>query len=166
MNTTTAVPTVLRDLWRQRSGVLASNVAMGGREHREIAHAAALIRQDYQDRFLIELIQNANDQALRGGVHDSTVMVIRSKLLLAVSNGGQAVTSGNLERLSSLADSDKTGVLIGNKGVGFKAVYQVTDAPEMFSAAEASHTSVSVCADFGVGLALEQHPFENSALRS
>jgi hypothetical protein len=54
--------------------------------------------------------------------------------VLAVANGGQAVTARNLERLSSLADSDKTGVLVGNKGVGFKAVYQVTDAPEVYSA--------------------------------
>jgi hypothetical protein len=39
--------------------VLATNVASGSREHREIAHAAALIRQDYHDRFLVELLQNA-----------------------------------------------------------------------------------------------------------
>ena len=49
-----------------------------------------------------------------------------------------------------------------NKGVGFKAVYQVTDTPEISSAAEASPTSVSVSADFGVGIALEQDPFRES----
>jgi hypothetical protein len=97
--------------------LLASNVATEGREHREIAHASALIRQDYHNRVLVELLQNANDQALLGGVRDSTVVVVRSERLLAVSNGGQAVTSRNLERLSSLADSDKTGVLVGNKGL-------------------------------------------------
>jgi len=166
MKPETLVPAALRDLWRQRARLLASNVATAGREHREIAHAAALIRQDYHDRFLVELLQNANDQALLGGARDSTVVVVRSDQLLAVSNGGQAVTARNLERLSSLADSDKTGVLVGNKGVGFKAVYQVTDAPEVYSAAAGGPdgTGGSVFNDFGVGLALEQHPFQKQAL--
>ena len=129
------MPDALRELWRQRARLLASNVATNSREHREIAQAASIIRQDYHDRFLVELLQNANDQALLGGVFDSTVVVARSQGLLAVSNGGQALTPRNLERLSSLADSDKSGLLVGNKGVGFKAVYQVTDAPEIYSAA-------------------------------
>lgn len=157
------IPTELRALWRQRIEVLATNVASGSREHREIAHAAALIRQDYHDRFLIELLQNANDQALVGNVYDSTVVICRSESLLAVSNGGQAVTARNLERLSSLADSDKTGVLVGNKGVGFKAVYQVTDTPEIYSASAAR--ACNVFTDFGVGIALEQHPFEQQVLQ-
>ena len=118
MKSDTVVPAALRDLWRQRARLLASNVATEGREPLEIAHAAALIRQDYHDRFLVELLQNANDQALLGGARDSTLVVVRSERLLAVSNGGQAVTARNLERLSSLADSDKTGVLVGNKGSG------------------------------------------------
>ena len=157
MKPDSVVPAALRDLWRQRARLLASNVATEGREHREIAHAAALIRQDYHDRFLVELLQNANDQSLLGGARDSTVVVVRSEGLLAVSNGGQAVTARNLERLSSLADSDKTGVWVGNKGVGFKAVYQVTDAPEVYSAAARGPdgTAGSVFVDFGVGIALE-----------
>lgn len=165
MRSDTVIPPELRTLWRQRAEVLATNVASGSREHREIAHAAALIRQDYHDRFLVELLQNANDQALVGGVRDSTVVIVRTERLLAVSNGGHAVTARNLERLSSLADSDKTGVLVGNKGVGFKAVYQVTDAPEVYSAA-AERPSGNVFIDFGVGIALEQHPFEQPALRT
>ncbi len=116
------VPQALRDLWRNRAQRLATNVATRGREHREIAHAAALIGEDYHDRFLIELIQNANDQAVLGDALGSTVVVVRAKDYLAVSNAGEVVTQRNLERISSIADSDKTGVLVGNKGVGFKAV--------------------------------------------
>jgi len=162
-----APPTaLLRELWRQRARLLASNVATNSREHREIAHAAALIGQDYHDRFLIELIQNANDQALLGGAQGSTVLIVRSEQFLAVSNGGQVLTAVNLARISSLADSDKTGVLVGNKGVGFKAVYQVTDAPEVYSAAEtpASPDRRDVLSHFGVGIALERDPFRNAHL--
>lgn len=157
---------MLRDLWRQRARNLAAAVANGSREHREINHAASLIRQDYNDRFLVELLQNANDQARRGEIFDSTVVVIRTERLLAVSNGGQVVTQSNLERLSSLADSDKDGVLIGNKGVGFKAVYQVTDTPEIFSASAGTPVTgtLNLRDHFHVGLALEKKPFNNKKL--
>lgn len=158
------VSPLLRELWRRRAAVLATNVAVAVREHREIAHAATLIGEDYHDRFLVELIQNANDQAVLAGVHDSTVVVVRSERFVAVSNGGEVVTTRNLERISSLADSDKTGVLVGNKGVGFKAVYQVTDAPEVYSAPAGSDQSVFE--ELSIGFALERMPFNDPALRS
>ena len=156
-------PGLLRDLWRRRASVLAANVAVAVREHREIAHAAALIGEDYYDRFLVELIQNANDQALLGGTPGSTVVVVRSEHFVAVSNGGQAITTTNLERISSLADSDKTGVLVGNKGVGFKAVYQVTDGPEVYSAPDEDPAS-SVLDRLAVGFALERQPFDDATV--
>ncbi len=161
-----AVPPLLRELWRRRTQRLASNVATRGREHREIAHAAALIGEDYHDRFLVELIQNANDQIQLGAERDSTVVVVRTDGLLAVSNSGQVVTERNLERLSSLADSDKTGVLVGNKGVGFKAVYQVTDTPEVFSAGKACmpDRQGTVFDNLGIGFALERAPFNHPQL--
>ena len=161
---TSNVPQALLSLWRRRARLLATNVATGSREHREIAHAASLIGKDYQDRFLIELIQNANDQAILGDARGSTVVVVRSENLLAVSNAGQVVNSGNLERLSSLADSDKTGILVGNKGVGFKAVYQVTDTPEIYSAAEARLPQSNVFDHLHIGIALEREPFRYQQL--
>lgn len=158
-------PGLLRDLWRRRAAVLAANVAAAVREHREIAHAATLIGEDYHDRFLVELIQNANDQALLGDAPGSTVVVVRSEHFVAVSNGGQVVTARNLERISSLADSDKTGLLVGNKGVGFKAVYQVTDGPEVYSASE-DERETSVLHRLAVGFALERRPFDEPAVRA
>src|SRR5262245_13791516 len=89
---------------------------------------------------------------------------MRSENLVAVSNGGQVVTERNLERISSLADSDKTGVLVGNKGVGFKAVYQVTDGPEVYSAPENDPTA-SVLDRLAVGFALERQPFKDATVR-
>ena len=158
------VSPLLRELWRSRAKVLATGVASSVREHREIAHAAALISEDYHDRFLIELIQNANDQAVLGGTIDSTVLVIRSEQFVAVSNAGQVVTQRNLERISSLADSDKTGLLVGNKGVGFKAVYQVTDTPEVYSAPDSE--GVGVFNHLAIGFALERTPFDDEGLRN
>jgi hypothetical protein len=62
MTVETPVPDVLRELWRQRARLLAANVATGSREHRELAQAASIIRQDYHDRFLIELLLTQETQ--------------------------------------------------------------------------------------------------------
>ena len=151
----------LDQLWRLRLGRLAHAVAEGGREHRELAHAAALFAADYHDRFLVELLQNANDQALRGAAPGAAVVIVRTEGLLAVSNGGAPLSEENVERISSLADSDKTGELVGNKGIGFKAVYQVTDAPELYSS-QLDRPGASLYGGLGIGFALERKPFETA----
>ncbi len=157
---------VLRSLWRRRLETLVANLASGGREHREIAHAAQLISQDYKGRFLVELIQNANDQALRSGELESTVVVVLAQGIVVVANGGETVNETNLERLSSLADSDKNGTLVGNKGVGFKAVYEITSQPECYSSVpnDGGAHKPSVFETLGIGFALEGHPFGDAQL--
>ena len=55
--------------------------------------------------------------------------------VLYVANGGRPLSQSNFERMASLGESDKEiGVGIGNKGVGFKSVFQVCAVPEVFSA--------------------------------
>ena len=53
----------LRVLWRKRLCVLLENLVQDQREHEEIHNVADHIGADYHGRFLIELIQNANDQS-------------------------------------------------------------------------------------------------------
>jgi hypothetical protein len=158
------VPGILRQLWRDRIGALATQVANKTREYRELRHAATLIQDDYRGRFLIELIQNASDQARRGETRNAHIVVVRTENLLAVSNEGQEMTHENLARISALADSDKSGVLIGNKGVGFKSVYQVTDAPELYSTRDRRKTAHVFNATQLDGFAFEKNPFQNGVL--
>src|SRR5439155_16452204 len=67
---------------------------------------------------------------------DSTVTIVRTEDLLAVANAGLPFDSLGIERITSMGVSPKdASETIGNKGVGFKAVYQVTNAPEIYSSA-------------------------------
>jgi hypothetical protein len=58
-------PPILFDLWRRRLDTIISGIANRDNYYLQIANAAEHISAEYHGRFLIELIQNANDQAVR-----------------------------------------------------------------------------------------------------
>lgn len=99
-------------------------------------HTAA----DYHGRFLIELIQNANDAHERGQ-HDGQIEVLLVEDegdfgTLYVANFGKPFTHDNVVALSRIGMSTKPpGESIGNKGLGFRSVSHVCDAPEIYSQA-------------------------------
>lgn len=107
--------------------------------YRMIKQLVATTIKEYRGRFLHELIQNGFD-AHPAGARDGKIAVHfhdgeGEHGVLYVANGGHPLTESNFLRMSSLGDSDKPiGVGIGNKGVGFKSVFQICDAPEVYSA--------------------------------
>src|SRR3972149_1797441 len=68
---------ILTDLWRRRLDTLASGIANDDLYYLQIANAAEHIGAEHQGRFLIELIQNANDQAVRQGLTNSFFQIQR-----------------------------------------------------------------------------------------
>ncbi|MFC1412825.1 sacsin N-terminal ATP-binding-like domain-containing protein [Streptacidiphilus sp. N1-12] len=98
--------------------------------------------RDYAGRFLLELLQNAHDAHPRQQ-HDGRVHVLLDEDdgefgSLLVGNGGTPFTWDSVEAVCKLAISEKVvGEGIGNKGVGFRSVLQITDAPEICSARSA-----------------------------
>lgn len=95
--------------------------------------------RDYAGRFLLELLQNGHD----AHPHDRADGRIRILLdagegphgTLYVANGGIPFTWPQVEAVCKLARSEKTvGEDIGNKGIGFRSILEVTDAPEIYSA--------------------------------
>lgn len=99
-------------------------------------HTAA----DYHGRFLIELVQNANDVHERGQ-HDGQIEVLLVEDegdfgTLYVANFGKPFAHDNVVALSRIGMSTKPpGESIGNKGLGFRSVSHVCDAPEIYSQA-------------------------------
>ncbi|MDE7548431.1 DUF3883 domain-containing protein [Acetobacter fabarum] len=98
------------------------------------------IASDYHGRFLIELIQNAND------VHpdnrsDGAIKVVLDLAegafgVLYVANSGTPFLLKNVDALCDMGLSSKPpGESIGNKGLGFRSVHHVTDVPHVFSRA-------------------------------
>ena len=96
-------------------------------------HVAA----DYHGRCLIELIQNGND------AHPPERSDGEIEVLLAdegrfgtvyVANRGSPFSEKQVGALSRIGKSSKPpGEAIGNKGLGFRSVSHVCDAPEIFS---------------------------------
>lgn len=125
-------------LWRRRLELLVDNLLLGEQEHREIANLAEQIATDYHGRFLVELLQNANDQAVGASIGESTVAVVRAEGLLAVLNQGQPFDHRGLEDITRIGLSRKPpDQCLGNKGIGFKAVFEVSRSPEIYSAPRA-----------------------------
>lgn len=100
---------------------------------RQVAH-------EYEDRFLIELIQNGYD-AHPSGRADGLIHIVLDESVgdhgvLYVANGGGPFEKANFDALSNIARTSKPpGQGIGNKGIGFRSVLQVCDSPEIFSVA-------------------------------
>ncbi|MGW5191740.1 sacsin N-terminal ATP-binding-like domain-containing protein [Kribbella sp. NPDC004138] len=116
-------------------GVLQDDVGFARWVKRMVAHTVT----EYRGRFIHELVQNGYDAHPVGtttgriAVHFDETEADHG--VLYVANGGQPLSEDNFNRMASLGDSDKEiGVGIGNKGIGFKSVFQVCQVPEVYSA--------------------------------
>jgi hypothetical protein len=104
---------------------------------RSLTALTSQLTQEYEDRFLVELIQNAYD-AHEPGTRDGRVHVrldeTHEEPVLYVANSGRPFAAANFDALTNVAQSSKPpGEGIGNKGVGFRSVLQVCESPEIFS---------------------------------
>jgi hypothetical protein len=94
--------------------------------------------REYGGRFLFELIQNGYDAEPPESESGRIAIVFDrgegTDGTLYVGNTGHGFTVSNARRIRSLGLSDKPiGVGIGNKGVGFKSVFQICTTPEVYS---------------------------------
>ena len=93
---------------------------------------------EYENRFLLELIQNAYDAHERDRCDGRVVVELDHEDseygTLFVANTGKPFTWSNFEALTRLGMSDKSPDQgIGNKGIGFKSVLRVCEWPEIYS---------------------------------
>jgi len=102
------------------------------------------IARDYEGREILELLQNANDQAAERGER-GRVLVELSQHGLIVANTGLAFSVGGVGSLQTSHLSPKRRrrkQIIGNKGLGFRAVLNWSRAPMILSKA----LSLAYCA--------------------
>lgn len=101
--------------------------------------------QEYEGRTILELIQNGHDALAAGGTGRIAVLAIRREDgggVLYVANEGTGFTEENFKAITELALSSKgAGEGIGNKGLGFRSVLQLTDWPEIYSKASPASDS-------------------------
>ena len=94
------------------------------------------IANDYRNRALFELVQNAHD-ALSGEGQDEIRIVYRrmkDSAVLMVANRGTGFDADNVEGVRLPSRSTKTyGEGIGNKGLGLRSLASLTQSPEIYS---------------------------------
>lgn len=100
-----------------------------------------LLADRYDDRshFIFELLQNAEDALdRRDSVGPTSVRFELSEDKLRFSHYGQLFTEEDVRGICGIGESTKAEDLtaIGKFGIGFKAVYAYTDAPEIHSGDE------------------------------
>jgi hypothetical protein len=110
---------------------------------RSFANMEQTLTREYWGRFLIELLQNARDAWLASSPDDRDGL-LRIRLTddpaLVVCNEGSPLTAEVvLHSISKFGESPKKpGEGIGHKGIGFKAVLELTHAPRLYSRADAA----------------------------
>ncbi len=85
-----------------------------------------------ETHFILELIQNADDNHYRSGV-TLTITIAPEKII--VVNNESGFTQANVRAICDVGNSTKSHAIgyIGEKGIGFKSVFRISDKPQIFS---------------------------------
>jgi hypothetical protein len=117
---------------------------------REDVSQEAQIASDYRGRLVYELLQNADDAMTGTATEDDRIVFRLTDTDLWVGNSGRALDEADVKGLCGLGASRKGEIVgrrrasIGHKGMGFKSVLEITNAPEVFSEEYAFRMSADV----------------------
>lgn len=106
---------------------------------REDVGQESQIAQDYRGRLIYELLQNADDAMSSAASETASISFILDDDALWVANSGRPLDEADVRGLCGISASSKaakTGkrrASIGHKGMGFKSVLEIADAPEVYS---------------------------------
>ena len=106
------------------------------RKYRNLLSTVAEDLNSKESHFILELIQNADDNTYKPNVDPSLSFTIYDKRLV-VKNNEIGFQEKNVRALCSAGESSKKAEkrkgYIGEKGIGFKSIFKVTDSPEIHS---------------------------------
>ena len=114
----------------------------GTRNYRTVASLGAQVAQEYRGRAILELLQNAHDVLAFAGDDDSRrisfVLKSGDEPELLVANSGRPFRVLDFRGICQLAQSPKDpNESVGNKGLGFQSVLELSRRPEVWSTAPA-----------------------------
>lgn len=128
---------VIEDIRRTEYGIGESNDIPAIRNLRARLHRALqqLAEEIYSEgiHFVLELVQNAEDNEYAGVTPELRFVVSRSHLL--VLNNETGFGEASVRAICDVSRSTKVKARghIGEKGIGFKSVFRVTNEPQIFS---------------------------------
>jgi hypothetical protein len=105
--------------------------------HKKLNNALKLLSDDLYSKkshFVLELVQNADDNDYHPGIVPQLIFKLDPKRLVLINNE-VGFNERNVQALCSVGDSSKANKVgyIGEKGIGFKSVFTVSNAPEIHS---------------------------------
>lgn len=96
-----------------------------------IAEAERYLQQAYEGRYFFELVQNVRD-ANKELEQDGDIRILLESGVLSISNTGAEFSQAGIEGITSIGKSTKQSQdYIGFKGIGFKSIREITDAPKI-----------------------------------
>ncbi|CAI0437020.1 unnamed protein product [Linum tenue] len=108
------------------------------KQHARLGRALHCLSQELYSQdshFLLELVQNADDNTYPDNMEPTLVFILQDSGIVVLNNE-HGFSPQNIRALCDVGNSTKkvsgTGY-IGQKGIGFKSVFRVTDAPEIHS---------------------------------
>ncbi|KAL8491297.1 hypothetical protein ACS0TY_023070 [Phlomoides rotata] len=116
----------------------ATENSMLEKQHARLGRALHCLSQELYSQdshFILELVQNADDNIYPENVEPTLTFILQEKGVVVLNNE-QGFSSNNIRALCDVGNSTKKGLnagYIGKKGIGFKSVFRVTDAPEIHS---------------------------------
>lgn len=133
--------------WANRhSRTFFENLKNETRDYQTIDSLGKQIAKEYQGRYILELLQNAHDALVNAKSDDprqiSFVLITTPEPTLLVGNSGSPFLKKDFEGICQLAQSPKDpNESIGNKGLGFRSVLDISTCPEIWSTAssESAH---------------------------
>ncbi len=99
----------------------------------------AQVASDYRGRLVYELLQNADDAMESSESNADRVVFLITDDAFWMANSGRPLTDADVQGLCGLGASSKVDpagtkrASIGHKGLGFKSVLEITDAPAIYS---------------------------------
>ncbi|GKU97667.1 hypothetical protein SLEP1_g10782 [Rubroshorea leprosula] len=107
------------------------------KQHARLGRALHCLSQELYSQdshFLLELVQNADDNIYSKNVEPTLTFILQESGVVVLNNE-DGFSAQNIRALCDIGNSTKKECsgYIGKKGIGFKSVFRVTDAPEIHS---------------------------------
>ena len=133
---------IIEEQARRQVRTFLDELKNGTRNYRTVASLGSQVAQEYRGRAILELLQNAHDVLAFAEDDDprqiSFVLRLSPEPELLVANSGRPFRHEDFSGICQLAQSPKDpNESVGNKGLGFQSVLEVSTRPEVWSTAPA-----------------------------
>ena len=131
---------LIEDHAQRQIQTFLDEIKNGTRNYRTIASLDEQISQAYRGRCVLELLQNAHDALINVSGDDPKKIYFSLKSgdepVLLIANSGNPFYEENFNGLCELGQSSKDpNECVGNKGLGFRSILEISSCPEIWSSA-------------------------------